>query len=237
MKKLIIVIFVLISANLLFGQIKNREKGHPYAGVGYSLIIFTNSDAAKIYPVVNLNTSSFLSEINISAGYKFNKNIALEFNPSFVFASSNNNKGFNFNDGTNNYYYLPNKANLFSLPINVKMKIYPLAKESFSFVNNMFIGIGGGPVYINEQYDNAVYAQESIYQTNPLSYNTYSNGFWRYNATISAGYDYAGTIGLGFEFSYRIIPLAMHGSQPVISSIASNFNSINLSVKASFGFF
>ncbi|MCX6163567.1 MAG: hypothetical protein NTU73_01690, partial [Ignavibacteriae bacterium] len=90
MRKLILIFLFIFAVNFLSAQTKDREKGHPYAGVGYSLIIFTNSDVSKIYPVINLNTSSFLSEINLSAGYKFNKNIALEFNPAFVFASSNN---------------------------------------------------------------------------------------------------------------------------------------------------
>jgi hypothetical protein len=236
MRKIILIFAIIFTAGLLTAQIKDRDKGHPYAGVGYSLIIFTSSDVSKIYPMVNLNTSSFLSEINLSAGYKFNRYIALEFNPAFVFAQSANNKGFYYNDGVNNYYYLPNKANLFTLPINVKMKIYPLAKQSFSFVNNIFLGISGGPMYINESYDNGVYTQEYNYNTNPIKFASYSNTFWRYNAVISGGYDYAGTIGLGFEFSYRLVPLAIHGPAPVISSIASNFNSINLTVKASIGF-
>lgn len=238
MKKSIIFLLLLITFNSLTSQIKDRDKGYPYAGVGYSLIIFTNSDASKIYPVLNLNTSSFLSEINISAGYKFNKNIALEFNPSIIFSSANNNKGFYYRDKTagTNYFYLPNKANLFTIPLNVKMKVFPFAKKSFSFADNIFFGIGGGPMYINEQYDNSVYPQESFYQTNPIKFQTNSNNFWRYNAVVSCGYDYAGTIGVGFEVSYRIVPLAIDGPSPVISSVASNFNSINLTVKASMGF-
>ena len=236
MKNLIIFLLPLFICNFLAAQTKDREKPYPYAGAGYSLIIFTNPDASNIYPVVNLNTSSFLSEINLSAGYKLSRNFALEFNPAFVFASSNNNKGFNFNDGVNDYFYLPNKATLFTLPLNIKMKIFPFAKPTFSFVNNIYLGLGGGPIYISEQYDNAIYEHENYNTGNVLGFTTYSNSFWKYNATISGGYDYAGPIGLGFEFTYRIVPLAIHGAQPVISSIASNFNSINLSVKASFGF-
>jgi hypothetical protein len=236
MKNLKLVFLLVLFTGLLSAQTKDREKPHPYVGAGYSLIIFTNSAVSDIYPVVNLNTSSFLSEINVSAGYKLNKNIALEFNPAFVFASSTNNKGFNFYDGVNNYFYLPNKSTLFILPLNAKMKIFPFAKQTFSFVNNIFVGIGGGPIYISEQYDNAVYESQNYSIGNVIKFGTYSNSFWRYNAAISAGYDYAGAIGLGFEFTYRIVPLAIHGTQPVISSIASNFNSINLSVKASFGF-
>lgn len=236
MRKLILIFLFVFAVNYLNAQTKDREAGHSYAGIGYSLIIFTNSDVSNIYPVVNLNTSSFLSEINLSAGYKINRNIAIEFNPSFIFSSSNSNKGFYYNDGINNYYYVPNKANLFSLPINAKIKLYPLAKKTFSFVNNIFIGFGGGPIYINEQYDNAVYETETTYHTYPKLYETYSNNFWRYNAVISGGYDYSGAIGLGFEFSYRIIPLAIHGPAPLITSVASNFNSVNLSVKASIGF-
>lgn len=236
MRKIIIIVLLVSAANFLSAQMKDRDKGNYYAGVGYSLLIFTSSDVSRIYPVLNLNTSSFLSEISLSAGYKFNRHIALEFNPAFIFAQSSNNKGFYYNDGVNNYYYLPNKANLFTLPINLKMKLYPLAKPTFSFVNNIFIGIGGGPMYIQENYDNAVYQQEYNYSTNPIRFASYSNSFWRYNATISGGYDYAGQIGLGFEFSYRIVPLAIHGPAPLITSVASNFNSINLSVRASFGF-
>jgi hypothetical protein len=236
MKNLKLVFLLVLLTGFLSAQTKDREKPHPYVGAGYSLIIFTNSAVSDIYPVVNLNTSSFLSEINVSAGYKLNKNIALEFNPAFVFASSNNNKGFNFNDGVNNYYYLPNKATLFTLPLNMKIKIFPFAKPTFSFVNNIFLAIGGGPIFISEQYDNAVYESQNYNVGNVLKFDTYSNSFWRYNATISGGYDYAGAIGLGFEFTYRIVPLAIHGNQPLISSLASNFNSINLSVKASIGF-
>lgn len=236
MRKIILIFVFILTANFILAQTKDREKGHYYAGIGYSLIIFTNSNVSKIYPVVNLNSSSFLSEVNINAGYKFNRFVALEFNPSFIFSSSSNNKGFNYYDGVHNYYYLPNKSNLFALPLNVKMKVFPFAKTTFSFVNNIFIGISGGPIYINEQYDNAIYGQETSYQTNPIGFKTSSNNFWRYNAVISGGYDYAGTIGLGFELSYRLVPLAIHGPEPLITSVASNFNSINLSVKASFGF-
>ena len=76
---LCIIFFTLISS--LYSQSRLSNNGNFYMGGGYSLLIFTNSDAYSIYTVVNFNESSFMSEFNVKAGYKFNKNIAVEFDP------------------------------------------------------------------------------------------------------------------------------------------------------------
>lgn len=236
MKKLIYFFIVFfIATSSIFPQIKSRDKGNFYMGAGYSLMIFTNSDVYNIYPVVNFNASSFTSELTINAGYKFNKNFSLEFDPGIIWVKAQSNNGFYFNDGINRYFYQPIETNLLAVPLNVKLKVFPLATKEMSFRDNLYFGIGGGVMFLNEQYNSSVYTNNSL---NYLLYTrSYSQALWRPDALISLGVDFTTKFGFGFEASYRIVPLATNGYQPLITSVASNLNSFNLALKILVNFF
>ena len=236
MKKLLLVIAILFTFNCSAdAQSRSGNNGNYYLGAGYSLLIFTNSDAYHIYPVVNFNASSFMSVFDINAGYKFNKNIALEFDPGFIWARAQSNNGFYFNDGSNNYFYQPLESDLFAMPLNIKLKIFPFTSKVKSFTDNLYFGVGGGAIFLSEQYDNSIYSDNNL--TNYISTRTSSNNLWRPDAFLSFGIDFSTKYGFGLEGTYRFIPLATKGNQPVITSVASNFNSVNIALKVMLNFF
>jgi hypothetical protein len=236
-KRLLLLILFFVIYNSSYSQTSLRDKGNFYIGAGYSLLIFTNSDVYNVYPVVNFNASSFMSEFTINAGYKINKNIAVEFAPGIIWARAQSNNGFFFNNGSNNYFYLPNEANMLALPLNLKVKVFPFAGKVKSFADNIYFGIGGGAIFINEQYTNNVYTNSTQNLGSFLYTQTCSNTLWKPNMNLSLGVDFSTKFGFGIEGSYRFIPLATKGTQPLITSVASNFNSVNLTLKVLVNFF
>lgn len=236
MKKFVLPLIIFLALiNTVFSQSRTSGKGNFYMGGGYSLLIFTNSDAYSIYPVVNFNASSFMSEFTVYAGYKFNKNIAVEFNPGIIWARAQSNNGFYFNDGVNRYFYQPIESDMFAMPLNAKVKVFPFAGKEKSFADDMYFGIGGGAMFISEQYNNNIYADNNL--NGYITTRSSSNTLWRPDAFLSFGIDFSNKYGFGLEGSYRFVPLATNGTQPVITSVASNFNSVNLSIKVLLNFY
>ncbi|HRE41160.1 MAG TPA: hypothetical protein PLG90_07485 [Ignavibacteria bacterium] len=237
MKKLLSLIFITtIYINTINAQIKDRSNSFSYAGIGYSLVIFTDSKVSDMYPVLNFNNTNFLSEINPFFGIRFNDNLAVEISPSFIFTNSRNNKGFAFESqgSTNTTYYLPSECNLFALPINVNAKFYPFTSDLISPVSNLYFGVGGGPMYIKERYLNYQYANSNF--SGFITTSTDENSFWVPHFMGSVGYGSFAKFGYNFELSYRVVPLNQEGKKPVISSVAGNFNSLNLTARITFNF-
>lgn len=237
MKKLLLLMAIsCLFVSNLSAQIKDRSTSYSYAGIGYSLVIFTDPKVSDIYPVLNFNNTNFLSEINPFFGIRFNDNLAVEISPSFIFTNSKNNKGFAFQSqgSGSTRYYLPSECNLFSLPININAKLYPFTNDLLSPVSNLYFGVGGGPMYIKERYLNYQYTNSNY--TGFITTSTDENSFWVPHFVGSVGYGSFAKFGYNFELSYRVVPLNQEGKKPVITSVAGNFNSLNLTARITFNF-
>lgn len=217
-----------------FAQVKTRESAQAYAGMGYSFVIFTNSDMTDSYPLFG-SSGDFLKEINFFGGIRASRSFALELSPSIMFSNSINNKGITY---TNMFweteFYVPNTASFLSLPINLKAKYYPFTKDLISQMSNFYVGFEAGMVYIKEEFNNSIYTDNTM--TNYIRSQTSKNSFWKPDFGISIGYGSTAKFGYGFEVSYRFIPLDGDKKYPLTTSIAKDMNSVNLSVKLIFSF-
>ncbi|MCB0722203.1 MAG: hypothetical protein KDC42_07855 [Ignavibacteriae bacterium] len=238
MKK--ISISLLLLTGLLFftdsnAQFKDRTSSYSYLGGGYTLVFFTNGEVTDTYPVFNLNSSSFLSEVNVFYGMRLSPLMAIEISPSFIFTNSTSNDGFYFTNssGTRNFYY-PNEANLFALPININFKLYPFFADPLSPMSNMYLGAGGGMMYFNEEFDNNVYSDSTL--TSFLRFEKSKNSFWTQDFSLFVGFGSTAKFGYAFELGYRFVPVDGDGTKPQTTSLVKNFNSVNLSAKVVFSF-
>jgi len=237
MKKLIFIIYLsflaLYSVN---AQYKEREAITAYAGVGYSLLFFTNPDVSDIYPTIDLNNSTLLNEVTAFFGFKFTKSFAAEFAPSILFAKSNRNiDGFYFSQNNQRYWYIPQEASLFSLALNLKAKYYPFSGNEGSFLKDFYISAGGGIMYIKEQYTNYIYT-DSTYNAQFIASREDKNDLWVPNLIFSIGYMSTNNFGYGFDIGYRIVPMPLERNTALTTSNSSNYNSLGISVKAMFNF-
>lgn len=89
-------------------------------------------------------------------------------------------------------------------------------------------------MYIDEQITNQVYSENS--RINYLGTYTYKNDFWTPDYEILLGINSFSKIGFGFELSYRFVPLNQSRVNPIISSVADNFNSINFTANIIYSF-
>lgn len=238
MKKIIlsaVLVFSLLSFSTSNGQFKDRTSSYSYAGAGYTLVFFTDSKVNDTYPVFNLNSSSFLSEVNLFYGMRLSPLMAVEISPSFIFTNSTSNDGFYFTNsaGQRNFYY-PNEANLFALPININFKLYPFFADPISPLSNMYVGAGGGLMYLNEEFDNQVYVDSTL--TSFVRFEKSKNSYWTQDFNIFVGFGSTAKFGYAFELGYRIVPVDDDGTKPQTTSLANNFNSVNLSGKILFSF-
>jgi hypothetical protein len=129
---------------------------------------------------------------------------------------------------------LPNNADLFALPINVNIKFYPFTSDLLSPVSNLYIGFGGGAMYISEEFDNQIYSDNTL--TSFVGYQKSKNNFWNENLLLMVGFNSPARFGYAVELGYRLVPLKGKKDKPLTTSIASNFNSVNLTFKAIFSF-
>lgn len=227
-------ITILFFCNLQ-AQVKERSSSsYPYAGIGYSFVIFTDSKVSDIYPFLDFNNNSFLSEINPFFGVRINEKVAVELSPSFVFTTAHSNKGFAFTQNNQTLYYLPSETSLFSLPINFNVKVFPFTADMLSFVSNIYFTGGGGPIYIKEKYTNYRYTNSNF--TGFVDIQTAENSMWKAHYSMGVGYGSLSRFGYNFEVSYRLVPLSPDNQKPVVSSLANNFNSVNLSARITFNF-
>jgi len=67
-------------------------------------------------------------------------------------------------------------------------------------------------------------------------FKTSKNSFWNENLQFMVGFGSSARFGYAIEIGYRIVPLKGSKLIPVASSIAGNFNSVNLSFKGIFSF-
>ena len=231
MKKFILFfVFFSLSCSLTYSQISKRDASFSYAGAGYTLVFFTNSDVTDTYPIFNFRGNEFLSEVNIFYGIKINKSFAVELSPSFIYTSTNGNDGFSYD----NRFYITNQADLFSLPININVKFYPFTQDLTSAISNFYIGFGGGPMYFWEEFSNNIYT-DSTYSSF-IEFQKSKNSFWNENIQFFIGFTSSTRFGYAVELGYRLVPLKGDRDKPQTTSIASNFNSINFTIRGIFSF-
>ena len=237
MKKLIFLFILNLAFISLNAQYKDRESTFSYAGLGYALVFFTNSDVNNVYPTIDLNNSSLLNEINAYYGFKVSKYFSVEFSPSILFAKSNRNiDGFYFTQNGQTYWYKPQDASLFALTLDLKARFYPFASNDRSIIKDIYLSAGGGIMYVKEEYDNYLFT-DSTYTATFIASRADNNNTWVPNIVFSLGYmsnNY--NFGYGLDIGYRIVPMPVDRKTALSSSNASNYNSLNLSLKALFNF-
>lgn len=222
---LIVIPIVIISTTYAQEQISTEH--YFFVRLGYNFDIFTNPDVYDIYPVINFKEGTFMKEVSFEAGYRLHKKLSFSFNPSLIFTSTSNNKGFNFYTGGQTKYYYPVQSDLLLVPLNLNIKMYPFEGR---IGERFYFSVSGGSTYIKEEYNNLIYISDT--SVVPLGSAISKNSFWRQNVTVSIGMDFLlNRYGLNIEAGYRFIPLPTNSDKPLVSSFASNFNYIYLGFK------
>ena len=234
-KYLLFILLVCLAANLVTAQTKVAKRSGAYAGLGYSFLIYTNSDVSSIYPSFDFRTGSFNTEINPYIGMKLSDAVSLEFSPSIIYSKSGGSKGFYYQSvPTVNYYYLPSPAYIFAIPLNLKMKLFPFTKSGSVISKGLFLGVSAGAMFIREEYDNQIYPNENMNVL--LNIKNVSNTLWAPNTLISIGYSSDQQFSYGFELGYRFVPLSIKRDYPLATSLASNMNAVILNLRIGINF-
>jgi len=236
MKKLFLFLIIICFYGNSFAQIKQRSLStNIYTGIGYKFVFLTDPDANDAYPFFQLSNGDFLKEIDGFLGATFNEAYGVEFAPSYLFTNKNGNEGFYFGTGAGRYFYVPSQTRLAAVPLNLRFKYYPFAKNYSSSLSKVYLGIGAGMMYVSEEITSRVYSDDTEF--NYLYARTADNDLWTGNYEFLIGTSSFSKIGFGFELSYRLVPLNnTTDSKPLISFIASNFNSVNLAANIIFSF-
>ena len=238
MIKNIIFLFILIpfyfTAN---AQYKDRESSFNYAGIGYSLVFFTNPDVSKIYPSIDLNNGSLMNELNAFYGFKISRNFAIELASSMLFAKAARDiDGSYFTQNGQTYWYKPQDASLFALTIDLKAKYYPFARNNQSFPKDIYLSAGGGIMYVKEEYNSYLYS-DSTYTGTFIGSSNDNNSSWFPNFVFSIGYMSGNyNFGYGLDIGYRIVPISPDRATVLSSSNAGNYNALIISLKGLFNF-
>jgi len=218
-------------------QLKKRSTVTSYVGAGYSFVIFTAHDMNTGYPVFDLQSGDFLSEINLYYGFAIAQALTLEIEPSILF--TRNNRGITIIPAspvhvfdTSYNYVLPQTLSMIAFPIALNIRFFP-AFKSKGFGRLFFVGGGAGVVWIREEYD-VVYSNSPAYG--------YYNGFYSNIFTVSTSQwsplfrvmtGFTGTggqFGFGGEVRYNFVPLKRN-DEAFLTRIAPNFNSVELSLR------
>lgn len=236
MKTIILILFIFLFSGISYSQIKQRSLStNVYGGIGYKFVYLTDPDASDAYPFFQLSNGDFLKEINGFLGVIFNESYCVEFAPSYLFTNKNGNEGFYFGQGTSRYFYVPSQTRLSAVPLNLRFKFYPFAKNYSSSLSKVYLGIGAGMMHVSEEITSKVYTDDTEF--NYLYARTADNDFWTGDYEFLLGIGSFSKIGFGFELSYRLVPLNNKSdSKPLISYTASNFNSINFAANIIFSF-
>lgn len=235
MKKIFFLILTLFAFNISYSQIKQRTVNTAvYAGLGYKFVFLTNPSARNAYPFFQLSSGDFLKEIDGIFGVTINESYAVELAPAYLFTGAVSSDGFYFTNAGVTQFYEPIQTRLFALPLNIKFKYYPFAKNYTSTLSKFYFGAGGGALYINEEVTSRIYSDEN--RSNYLGAVNAKSNSWTSNYEMFVGIGSFSKIGYGFELSYRFVPLKENKTKPLITEIVSNFNSVNLAANIIFTF-
>lgn len=231
MKKLLFIFLLLVICSNVYSQVKKRSTSvSVYTGIGYKFVFLTDPAARDAYPFFQLSKGDFLKELDGFFGVTIDEKYAVEFSPAYLFTNSVSSDGFNFRDT----FFLPQQTRLFALPLNLRFKYFPFVKKYSSALSKVYIGVGAGAIYVNEEITNSLYKDNS--RLNYIRAQTYKNNFWTSNYEILLGINSFSKIGYGFELSYRFVPLNQPQTIPLITSLAGNFNSANFVANIVFTF-
>ncbi|MEO8665182.1 MAG: hypothetical protein ABI462_06775 [Ignavibacteria bacterium] len=235
MKKIFCLLVMILICDHSSAQVKRRSVSSEfYTGVGYKFVFLTNPDARDAYPFFQLSNGDFLKEIDGYFGVTINGKYGIELSPAYLFTNALNSDGFSFTDNLGTRFYVPVDTRLFAVPINLKLKFYPFASGKSETFSKMYFGIGGGAMYIEEEVTSQIYTDDTRF--NYIGTRHYDESSWTSNYEILLGIGNFSKIGYGFELSYRIVPLKHLNNKPLITDVASNFNSVNLSANIIFSF-
>jgi hypothetical protein len=235
MKKYFCVLLLLITATA-YPQFKNRETSETYFGAAIGMNLFTNSDVSGTYPMFDVDNSSFFSNVSPYVGYKLSSTFSFEISPMVSIAKTYDKGGFYFSAKTGeNLYYKPQNLSLALIPILARVKVFPFASnlKVNNFKAGWYSGCGAGIAYLNESYDNFVYANE--YSFEPLYIRTDKRSYWTPAASLFFGWESATKYAFGFEIGYNFIPTKTDRTNPLMVSVAGNFNNFYFSVKGRLG--
>lgn len=233
--KILITIFFLFLSSTSYTQIKQRTNDiSVYTAVGYKFIFLTDPTASDAYPFFDISDGNFMRELCGYLGVTITERLSVEFSPAYLYNNKIGSDGFYFENNTGNNFYYPQISRLFAVPLNLRIKFFPFAKNYTSFASKLYIGGGGGAMYIDEEMTNDIYREEG--RLTYLGTRTFKNDFWTSDFEIIAGVNSFSKIGFGFELSYRFVPLNQPHNLPLITSLAGNFNSANLSANVIYSF-
>ena len=235
MKKIIFIALICLIPVISSSQIKQRSMSqNVYVGLGFKFIWLTDPQANDAYPFFQLSGGDFLKEVDGYLGITLYEQYGFEFSPGYLYSNALSNNGYYYDSESGRRFYVPTQTRLFAVPVNARFKFYPFAKNYSSSFSKMYFGFGGGAMYINEEIAGQIYLDEG--QGVPV-YRSATSSFWTGNYEIMVGTGSFSKIGFGFELSYRFVPLPDEQLyKPLITSLATNFNSVNLAASILFSF-
>lgn len=218
-------------------QLKTRKTVTSYFGAGYGFVIFTDKELNSLYPFLDTRNGTFLTNITLFYGFAIAKAVTLEFEPGILFTSStktvSTNTGRTHRTSNDTMAYSSN-IGMFAIPLALNVRFFPFFKMSKSFARLFFIGGGAGAIWVKEDYDN-------YYTDDP---NLYTGGFYGYGGISESSSQWAplfkamvgftgtgGQFGFGGEIRYNIVPLKEEEGSPFRTRIASNFNSVDITLR------
>lgn len=239
MRKFILLSVIFLSfSSLTLSQVKVLGKNY-YVGFGLSLDFFTNSEVSRYYNGIVGNSEQSVAEVDFSLGLKLSKNISVEFAPSLIFTVAPSYAGYPYDywdndpwwwwdgspaDNTYKYTYTLNNANLFALPLNLKMKYYPFNRGLNGFEEGFNFNISAGAMYLSESFSGTYRAAGT---STDLPFNITSS-VWAPNVAVGLGFNYNFDYTLlGLDVNYRFVPMPLDRKSPLTISNAGNYNSLN----------
>lgn len=211
-------------------QLKKRKTVTSYFGAGYSFMIFTNGYMSSAFPVFDTRNGSFLTNINLFFGFAIAKAVTLEIEPTILFTSNNKVVDYKLSQPylLNSYGHTTTNS-LLAFPLALNVRFFPFFKLK-SFARLFFIGGGAGVAWIREEND--------------IFYNSQPVGGFGYLPTTQSTSQWApvfkpmigftgtgGQFGFGGEVRYNIIPLKQDMTQPFATRFATNFNSVDITLR------
>jgi len=223
--------------NSYFDDLKKKHKF--YFGIGYSLIIFTDNTVKNGYPVFDAIETDFTGQLSLFTCFRLIKSLSLELEPSYIFVLNHRNVALNVSppvtfNSTSYSYAHPSRLNMYAFPIMLNLRFFP-ASASKGFGSRIYIGGGGGIMYIHESYDDVVYSNDA--NPVPYPYNgvpvvpNITNSQWAPMFGFMTGFTgSSGPFAIGAEIKYNIVSLKK-SSDAFITRSANNFNNVSLTLR------